>query len=170
MGFNAVKNKAENEKKVVITLAATLIFLALLCSAYADDFTYYNVGDVFHNFTWYGNNIKLQLKLCGQSNCSDGMYTGPDNTSTAWFDNPTFNNISLTNISVNRYMQYKAYLFRNITEGQSYSPELYNVSYEILKNGSISQQLTLAAWVYIRNAGVQSPVMCKWNDTNNAPF
>ena len=90
--------------------------------------TYQNVTDVFYDFSW--DWIKLQVRSCQQSDCSDGSWTGPDNTSATWFIYP--NNTAMgrvvltdTNISVNRYFQYKTYLW---TDNNTKTPKLFNVS------------------------------------------
>lgn len=91
------------------------------------DWIYNNVSDVFYDFEWYGNNIKIQVRSCDDSACSGESFIGPDNTTGTWFDNPVYNDMS-ANISNARYFQFKAYLFRNDTLGQNYTAELYNVS------------------------------------------
>src|SRR3989344_3551273 len=70
-------------------------------------------------------NVTFQVKTCSLSNCSDGNFVGPGNSTDTFFTN-SFNNLSSLNLT-GRYFQYKVYLTR---EDSGIAPQLYNVSIE----------------------------------------
>ena len=76
-------------------------------------------------------NVTFQVKTCSLSNCSDGNFVGPDNTSNTYFSS-NFNNLTGLNLN-SRYFQYKVYLSR---EDLNIAPQLFNVSisYTVLDN------------------------------------
>jgi len=76
------------------------------------------------NYIVEGQNLTFQVRSCSQANCSDGSWIGPDNTSSSFFTDNSFNNLGLTNLSDARYFQYKAYF----TGADGVSPELWNVT------------------------------------------
>ncbi|MBI2131010.1 hypothetical protein HYU10_04540, partial [Candidatus Woesearchaeota archaeon] len=53
--------------------------------------------------------LGLQARTCSASDCSDEPnFIGPTNTSASNFTNATLNDLALTNLSRNRYFQYRA--------------------------------------------------------------
>lgn len=72
--------------------------------------------------------LKYQVRSCANTNCSDGVFVGPDGTANTYYSE-NFNNtnstpsLSLTNIGNNRYFQYKTFLD---TTDAALTPELKN--------------------------------------------
>ena len=95
--------------------------------------TYQNVTEVFYDFSW--DWIKLQVRSCQQSNCSDGSWTGPDNTSNTWFTNSLYNNLTGTNLADSRYFQWKAFF---ITTDNTRTPKLREVTVGFVSNYTVS--------------------------------
>jgi hypothetical protein len=74
--------------------------------------------------------LTFQVRSCNDSACSGETFIGPDGTALTYYseiDNNTLNppNFNLTNISKNRYFQYKAFFE---TSDNSFSPELVSVT------------------------------------------
>lgn len=72
--------------------------------------------------------LKYQARSCANANCSDGTFAGPDGTANTYYSEASNNtnstpSLSLTNISNNRYFQYKAFLD---TADSALTPELKN--------------------------------------------
>jgi len=70
--------------------------------------------------------LKYQVRFCAQSNCSDGTFIGPDGTANTYYSESTNTgnstpSLSLSNVSNNRYFQYKAFLD---TTDSALTPEL----------------------------------------------
>lgn len=75
-------------------------------------------------------NLKHQVRSCATANCSDGTFVGPDGTANSYYSE--INNISvstpsfsLTNITNNRYFQYKSFFD---TSNASISPGMKNIT------------------------------------------
>jgi len=64
--------------------------------------------------------LEFQVRNCSLPDCSDGVFVGPDNTSSTFFT-------SLDNSfeKYSRFFQYKGFFS---TQGTFFSPEIYNVS------------------------------------------
>lgn len=113
-----------------------------------EDGTYAGTDDVYYDFLYnynatnYNNgSILLQVRSCTQSDCFDNpSFLGPDNTSSTWFNSSTYNNLSATNLSDNRYFQWKASL--NTTDNSS-TPRIFNLSLDYLP---LREQLTIELW------------------------
>lgn len=74
--------------------------------------------------------LKYQVRSCAQSNCSDGIFIGPDGTTSAYYSETTTSTVglpskTLVDIGNNRYFQYKAFYE---TDNASYTPELSSVA------------------------------------------
>jgi len=80
------------------------------------------------NWTNAVTNITFQVHSCDDAACSGEYLMGYDNTSNTYFNNSALANLSATNISINRYFQYKAYFETNDTSNTTSVPELWNVS------------------------------------------
>ena len=97
--------------------------------------TYNNVSDVYIDFIWDYSNILMQAKSCDDSACDIEGFVGPDGTANTWYSNFSFNDI---NVSSNRYFQFLAYLWINVTDdgriNESFSPTLKNVSIGIFNS------------------------------------
>ncbi|MBI2628819.1 hypothetical protein HYW74_01930 [Candidatus Pacearchaeota archaeon] len=78
-------------------------------------------------------NVTFQVKTCFLANCSDGIFIGPGNSTTAYFSS-SFNNLKGLNLT-GRYFQYKAYL---TSQDAGIAPQLFNTSieYTILDNSA----------------------------------
>ena len=75
-------------------------------------------------------NLKYQVRSCDDDACSGESFIGPDGTGSDYYYWKTTNAIttpsfSLTNVSTNRYFQYKSYFTSSST---SYSPEVKSVT------------------------------------------
>ena len=75
-------------------------------------------------------NLKYQVRSCNDSACSGESFIGPDGTGSDYYYWKTTNatttpSFSLTNVSTNRYFQYKTYF---TTSDTSYSPEVKSVT------------------------------------------
>lgn len=73
--------------------------------------------------------LKYQVRSCAQSNCSDGTFSGPDGTANTYYsENANTTNstpsLALTNVSNNRYFQYKTFLG---TTDSALTPDLKSV-------------------------------------------
>ncbi len=77
------------------------------------------------------SNLSLQVRSCDDSSCSGESFMGPDNTSSSYFTNATFNTLNTSITGNNRYFQYQA-LFERDLNNSNFTPELYNftVGYE----------------------------------------
>src|SRR3989338_7958163 len=58
-------------------------------------------------------NLTFQVRSCDDSACNGESFVGPNNTADTFFRNATFGNLS--NISSNRWFQYRAYFTTNDT-------------------------------------------------------
>lgn len=89
-----------------------------------------SVSEVLESYRRGATNLRLQVKSCGTSNCSDAAnFVGPDGTVNTYFSeaNNTSNStpsFSLSNLT-GQYFQYKTYLD---SDNVTYSPELKNIS------------------------------------------
>ena len=70
-------------------------------------------------------NVTFQIRSCDDSACSEETFVGPDNTSSTYFTNATYNLLNETLSPNNTYFQYKAFFY---TQDQNYTPMLFNVS------------------------------------------
>ncbi len=117
---------SDNNSRVLPLLAAVFILLVVATSPASAVLTYQDMNDTFHNFTYLYNGIKLQVRSCTTSDCSGSPnFIGPDNSTTSWFNNSNYNDLSTVNLSRTRYFQYRAYLW---TDNTTVSPRLWNVS------------------------------------------
>ncbi|MCK4649723.1 DUF2341 domain-containing protein [Candidatus Pacearchaeota archaeon] len=105
--------------------------------------TYQNISDVYWEFQWETNNVKLQVRSCDDANCSGEIFIGYDNTSSTWFNDSLDTSLADINISDNRYFQYKAYLWRNASIGQKFTPILYNVSINKTTSDTTAPSVTI---------------------------
>ncbi|MFW6047204.1 MAG: hypothetical protein ACOCP4_05410, partial [Candidatus Woesearchaeota archaeon] len=103
--------------------------------------TYENVSDVYKEFQWETNNINLQVRSCNDSDCSGEEFTGPDGTSLSYYnyvnnysEDEYLGDYSKLNVSSDRYFQYKAYLWRNNSLGQNFTPALYDVDIDLVNS------------------------------------
>ncbi|MBU4406408.1 MAG: LamG domain-containing protein, partial [Candidatus Altiarchaeota archaeon] len=140
--------------------------------------TYKTVYDVFQSFSFLGNRereIKLQVRSCRLSDCSDNSeFIGQDGTPGSYFEFPqanpdheaNFNNLSKVPIASNRYFQYKAYL---TTDDTSKTPKLWNVTVNstAVTNGS-NKSLTVKLWLYRESGSItQEPILCRWDSVSD---
>ena len=91
---------------------------------------YETVSDVYHDFLWDKENIWVQVRSCDDAECSGESFVGPDGTGETWFENFDED----VNVSSNRYFQFRAFLWRNVTSdgriNESFTPKLKNVKIE----------------------------------------
>src|SRR3989344_2282515 len=81
-------------------------------------------------------NISFQVKNCSSSDCSDGVFLGPDNTSSSYFSNSALNSFSFQG----RYFQYKAFFS---SQDSALTPQLFNVSLGYVIFDVINPNLTI---------------------------
>lgn len=95
--------------------------------------------------------LKYQVRSCGAANCSDGTFVGPDGTANTYYSESSNStnstpSLSLTNVTNNRYFQYKAFLD---TTNSALTPELKSAiisgSTSGSSGGSSSSSTTAAA-------------------------
>jgi len=102
---------------------ALVLAAAIALSQIAFAATYQSVSDVFYGFNW--DWVQFQARSCDDPLCSGEAFMGPDNTSNSWFAWPGSMALANTNLSENRYFQYKANLS---TENNTMTPGISNVS------------------------------------------
>ncbi len=94
--------------------------------------------------------LKHQVRSCVNASCSDGTFVGPDGTAKSYYSEANNNlistpSISLTNISSNRYFQYKSFLD---SPGSSITPELKSVAIggtqSVIQGGGNTPSSTIA--------------------------
>ncbi len=100
--------------------------------------------------------LKFQTRSCAQANCSDGTFFGPDGTTNTYYSEASNTSnatpsLSLTNISNNRYFQYKAFLD---TTDSALTPELKSavISGSTSGSGGGSSSTTAAACLDLSSA------------------
>ncbi|MCX6780479.1 MAG: hypothetical protein NT034_04890 [Candidatus Magasanikbacteria bacterium] len=95
-----------------------------------DEFAHYNraltVTEISDHYKRGALSLKYQVRSCAAANCSDGTFAGPDGTANTYYSESsnTTNStpsLSLTNVSNNRYFQYKSFLD---TTDAALTPEL----------------------------------------------
>jgi hypothetical protein len=84
--------------------------------------------------------LKHQIRNCTNSNCSDGTFVGPDGTANSYYSESanTSNStpsLSLSNISNNRYFQYKTFFD---TTNSALTPELKSATISGSAGGSVA--------------------------------
>lgn len=123
-------NKKGERKQlhVLLVIAAALVIAATLNASFTFSLTYNTTNSTLNNLTWWGNNIKMQIRKCSLADCSDGVFIGEDNTSSSYFENPNYNDMLKTNLTNARFIQYKALLETN---DSSFTPRLWqaNITY-----------------------------------------
>lgn len=87
--------------------------------------------------------LKHQVRSCASNNCSDGTFVGPDGTPGSYYSEINNTSISapsfsITNLTNNRYFQYKTFLD---TSNSILAPELKSVtvSGNIISGGAVNQ-------------------------------
>ena len=80
-------------------------------------------------------NLTMQVRSCDDAACSGETWIGPNNTSNSYFTNSTLANLALTNLSANRYFQYRFLFEAENNTITRFTPELFNVTvnYEYLQ-------------------------------------
>jgi len=127
---------------------AAFFFVLLVFSGFVfAEPSYQNMSDVYSNFSFIGNNLMFQVRT-GNDPAFPGIpFVGPDNTSNTWFwENQTTNNL-LGLLNTARYFQYNAFLYRNDSIGQTWSPNLYNVTVYFI-NSTETDVPSIASPVY----------------------
>ena len=124
------------KSKILWVMAGVLLIVAALPQS-ASAVTYQTSNDVFYNFSW--DWVKVQVRSCDDAACSGETFIGPDNTSGTWFKWPkdTFESGFLlkTNLSENRYFQYRAGL---LTENDTMTPKLASASIDYANETFVS--------------------------------
>ncbi len=115
-------------KRIFLALAVLIFFLLNVGSVLA--VTYATVGDLYGilgdgTSRTGAYNITFKVRSCDDSACSGETFIGPDNTSSTYFTNETYNLLNETLSPNNTYFQYKAFFY---TEDQNYTPMLFNVT------------------------------------------
>ena len=83
-------------------------------STFGNSLYYDTLRSVYSGFIWHGNGMKMQVRSCDDSACSGESFIGADNTSSSYIIDPDDGNLSLTNLSANRWFQYKVYLEKTV--------------------------------------------------------
>lgn len=118
-----------------------------------DEFTIFNralsTTEITDTYKRGAINLRYQVKSCTNANCSDGTFVGPDNTANTYYseNNNSSNStpsFSLSNISSNRYFQYKTFFDTNDI---TLTPELKNttISGNVNSSGGTTQTSTSTA-------------------------
>jgi len=86
--------------------------------------------------------LKYQVKSCAVADCSDGNFVGPDGTNNSYYSennnsSNTTPSFSLSNITDNRYFQYKSFLDTN---NQTLTPEMKSVTISDSVGGTENNQ------------------------------
>jgi hypothetical protein len=98
------------------------------------------VSSAWNRMSWSvvqfaGNNVTFQVRSCALSDCSDGSWMGPDNTSSTFFTSGPAE-LSATALAQNRYFQYKAFFETN---NANVTPLLtgVNITYNAIMKGNV---------------------------------
>jgi len=115
-------------KKSLLVLTFMTFFLFNITSVFAE--LDYTTGEAIYGVMSDGIktgalNITFQIRSCDDSVCLGETFVGPDNTSSTYFTNATYNLLNETMAPNNTYFQYKTFFY---TENQNYSSMLFNVS------------------------------------------
>ncbi len=115
-------------RKIFLAIAVLTFFLLNITLVFAE--LNYTTGESIYGIMADGTktgalNITFQVRSCDDSACSGETFVGPDNTSSTYFTNASYNTLNETLSPNNTYFQYKAFFW---TEDQNYSSMLFNVS------------------------------------------
>jgi hypothetical protein len=88
--------------------------------------------------------LRHQVRSCNDSGCNGETFVGPSGTAADYYDDAnntglTTPSFSLTNLTTNRYFQYKSYFD---TDTALYGPELRSITINNNGSGSISTETT----------------------------
>ncbi len=107
---------------------------AKIFDGYIDEVAIYNRAlseqEIIDSYRRGAVRLKFQVRSCDDSACVGESFMGPDGTTSTFYSelsnlSTDLPSLSLTNVSDNRYLQYKAYLD---TDNASYTPQLGSVT------------------------------------------
>lgn len=127
----APSSTATNKNYVGSGFASTYYF-----KGHIDEVAIYNrtlsAAEIEEHYLRGTGNISFQVRSCADATCSaDEPFIGVENTTTSYFTNISYSDLSITNITDNRYFQYKSYFWRDTDSGdttQNSNAVLYNVT------------------------------------------
>lgn len=113
--------------------------------------------EIFDTYKRGALSLKYQARSCANADCSDGTFVGPDGTANTYYSEISNNtnstpSLSLTNISNNRYFQYKTFFDSPVSLTSELKSVAINGTQSVIQGGSGASSSTMSACLNISSA------------------